>query len=100
LLPPPGASRRIGSQPSFQAEGDPANNGEGAPRGHDLKQWLFGTDQLATGAALFPLEHYKGDIITDLFGDLSFFADADALGPAERCRLQASRRTWRARAGR
>ena len=61
-----------------QAESEPDNDGEGAPRGHDLKQWLFGTVQIATGAALFPLEDYKGDIITDLFGDLSYFADADA----------------------
>jgi len=54
------------------------SDGDGAPRGHDLKQWLFGIDQIATGAALFPLEHYKDDIIIDLFGDLSYFADADA----------------------
>ena len=63
---------------SFQAESDPTSDAGGAPRGHDLRQWLFGTDQIATGAALFPLEHYKGDIITDLFGDLSYFADTDA----------------------
>src|SRR5581483_11497684 len=63
---------------AFQGESDPANDGEGAPRGRDLKQWLFGTNQIVTGAALFPLEHYKGDIITDLFGDVSYFADADA----------------------
>jgi ParB family transcriptional regulator, chromosome partitioning protein len=41
---------------SFQAENDPYNDTEGAPRGHDLKQWLFGTEQIATGAALFPLD--------------------------------------------
>lgn len=27
---------------------------------------------------MFPLDHYKGDIITDLFGDVSYFADVDA----------------------
>jgi ParB family transcriptional regulator, chromosome partitioning protein len=62
---------------ALKAESDPNNDDEGAPRGHDLKQWLFGSEQIATGAALFPLDHYKGDIITDLFGDASYFADAD-----------------------
>ena len=42
---------------AFQAENDPNSEGEGAPRGHDLKQWLFGTEQTPTGAALCPLEH-------------------------------------------
>jgi ParB family chromosome partitioning protein len=63
---------------ALQAEGDESSNGENARRGHDLKQWLFGTEQIATASALFPLEHYKGEIITDLFGDASYFADADA----------------------
>ncbi|SFM50100.1 chromosome partitioning protein, ParB family [Bradyrhizobium sp. Rc3b] len=43
-----------------------------------MKQWLFGTEQIATTAALFPHEAYKGDIVTDLFGDTSYFADAAA----------------------
>jgi ParB family transcriptional regulator, chromosome partitioning protein len=63
---------------AFQGESKHPSEGEGAPRGHDLKQWLFGTDQIMTGAALFPIDHYKGDIIADLFGDFSFFADTDA----------------------
>lgn len=63
---------------AFQAESEPENDGEGAPRGRDLKQCLFGTEQIGTGAALFPLEQYKGDIVTDLFDDMSYFADADA----------------------
>lgn len=43
-----------------------------------MKQWLFGTDQIATTAALFPLEAYKGKMITDLFCDASYFADVEA----------------------
>jgi ParB family chromosome partitioning protein len=62
---------------AFQAESDPAHDRAGAPRGRDLKQWLFGTEQIATTAALFPLDQYKGDIVTDLFGDDSYFADVD-----------------------
>lgn len=48
-----------------------------APRGHRLKQWLFGGAEIATGVALFPLENYKGQIVADLFGEESYFADAE-----------------------
>ena len=27
---------------------------------------------------MFPLDHYRGDIISDLFGDVSYFGDVDA----------------------
>lgn len=64
---------------AFEQESDPENEeAEGAPRGYQLKQWLFGGERIATGAALFAIEDYKGEIITDLFGDVSCFADRDA----------------------
>ncbi|CAN7220307.1 ParB/RepB/Spo0J family partition protein [Bradyrhizobium sp. LjRoot220] len=64
---------------AFEQESDPENEeAEGAPRGYQLKQWLFGVEQIATGAALFAIEDYKGEVITDLFGDVSCFADRDA----------------------
>lgn len=47
-----------------------------APRGWQLKQWLFG-GEIKTDAALFPLENYKGRIVTDLFGDTGYFEDLD-----------------------
>ncbi|MEQ8694824.1 MAG: ParB N-terminal domain-containing protein [Gammaproteobacteria bacterium] len=50
---------------------------EYAPRGWQLKQWLFGGQQIATEVALFPLDAYKGQIVSDLFGERSYFADAD-----------------------
>jgi ParB family chromosome partitioning protein len=63
----------------FEAANDPENeDAEGPPRGHQLKRWLFGSDQITTKNARFPLENYKGDIVTDLFGDESYFADANA----------------------
>lgn len=62
---------------ALAAEKDPGSN-EGAPRGRDLRQWLFGGDQIATSVARFPLDAYKGDVIADLFGDASYFADVDA----------------------
>jgi ParB family chromosome partitioning protein len=48
-----------------------------APRGYQLKQWLLGGQQIATGHALFKLSDYTGQIIEDLFGEDSYFADAD-----------------------
>ncbi|HIP79791.1 MAG TPA: ParB/RepB/Spo0J family partition protein, partial [Kiloniellaceae bacterium] len=53
---------------------DPENY---APRAWQLKQWLFGGQEISTEAALFPLEDYKGQIVSDLFGERSYFADAD-----------------------
>jgi ParB family transcriptional regulator, chromosome partitioning protein len=64
---------------AFEQEKEPDNEeAEAAPRGHRLKQWLYGGEQIATGAALFPIGDYKGEIITDLFGDVSYFVDRDA----------------------
>jgi ParB family transcriptional regulator, chromosome partitioning protein len=64
---------------AFAAESAPDNEeADDAPRGRWLKQWLFGGDQIATGTALFPLESYTGGLITDLFGDVSCFADHDS----------------------
>lgn len=48
-----------------------------APRGHQLKQWLFGGQSIPTSVALFPVEDYPGQIVADLFGEDAYFADAD-----------------------
>ena len=47
-----------------------------APRGWQLKQWLFG-GEIKSDAALFPLESYTGEIVTDLFGEGGYFADIE-----------------------
>ncbi len=47
-----------------------------APMGTDLKRWLFGGQSISTKVALFPLEDYPGDIVSDLFGEERYFADA------------------------
>lgn len=49
---------------------------EHAPRSWQLKQWLFGGD-IKTDVTLFPLDSYKGEIITDLFGDDGCFDDVE-----------------------
>jgi len=48
-----------------------------APRGYQLKQWLFGGQQIATSVALFKLADYTGQTVEDLFEEDCYFADAD-----------------------
>lgn len=49
---------------------------ECAPTGAWLKAWLFGAE-ISVSAALFPLDQYEGNIVSDLFGDRQYFDDAD-----------------------
>lgn len=48
------------------------------PTGHQLKTWLLGGPSIRTAHARFDLADYKGGIISDLFGEDQYFADADA----------------------
>ncbi|WP_245430206.1 hypothetical protein [Mesorhizobium loti] len=48
-----------------------------APRGDQLKQWLFGGQSISSEVALFAVEDYPGLIVCDLFSQDSYFADAD-----------------------
>jgi ParB family chromosome partitioning protein len=61
------------------------------PFGYQLKQWLFGGQSITTKAALFPLEDYAGQIVTDLFGEESYFADADLFWELQRKAVEAKR---------
>jgi ParB family chromosome partitioning protein len=54
-----------------------------APRGSQLKSWLFGGASIAAGVALFDLEAYPGQIVADLFGEEGYFADKDAFWQAQ-----------------
>ena len=47
------------------------------PMGHHVKSWLLGGSAIPTDKALFDPADYKGGIVADLFGDHSYFADAD-----------------------
>jgi len=53
------------------------NEDGNVPMGHQVRQWLFGGQSIATTVALFPIDTYTGHIVTDLFGEESYFADAD-----------------------
>lgn len=46
-----------------------------APHGRQLKQWLLGGQSISTKVALFAVEDYGGQIVSDLFGEDSYFAD-------------------------
>ena len=48
-----------------------------APRGGNLKRWLLGGSQIPTTNAIFDLANYKGDVVSDLFGEESYFANPD-----------------------
>jgi ParB family transcriptional regulator, chromosome partitioning protein len=48
-----------------------------APRGGYLKRWLLGGLQIPTSVAIFDLASYTGEIVSDLFGEESYFANPD-----------------------
>jgi len=48
-----------------------------APTGSQLKAWLFGGASIPTRHALFVLDDYPGQVVADLFGEDSYFADPD-----------------------
>jgi ParB family chromosome partitioning protein len=54
-----------------------------APEGYRLKQWLFGGANIPSSNALFDVETYKGNIVSDLFGEDSYFDNADTFWEAQ-----------------
>ena len=48
-----------------------------APRGGNLKRWLLGGSQIPTTNAIFDITTYRGEIVSDLFGEESYFANPD-----------------------
>jgi ParB family chromosome partitioning protein len=59
-----------------------------APTGSQLKAWLFGGSAIATKVAMFDLAAYTGYIISDLFGEDSYFADADAFWTSQMAEVE------------
>ncbi|MGH1417101.1 MAG: ParB/RepB/Spo0J family partition protein [Pelagimonas sp.] len=49
-----------------------------APTGQRLKNWLFGGEHVPTVNALFDVEESGLAVVADLFGEDSYFADAEA----------------------
>lgn len=54
-----------------------------APTGIQLKAWLFGGSAVAAKVALFDLADYNGEVVSDLFGEDSYFADSEAFWTAQ-----------------
>jgi ParB family chromosome partitioning protein len=65
-----------------------------APRAHQLKKWLFDGEAIPTKSALFDLEQYTGSLVSDLFGDDSYFADTSAFWALQRKAVEAKRHAY------
>ena len=59
-----------------------------APTGAQLKAWLFGGSAIAAKVAMFDVANYAGEIISDLFGEDSYFADADVFWTAQMAEVE------------
>ncbi|MDP9421505.1 MAG: ParB/RepB/Spo0J family partition protein [Pseudomonadota bacterium] len=66
------------------------------PCGSQLKAWLFGGMSIPTTTAIFDLASYDGEIVSDLFGDDTYFASADAFWAAQNAAVEASAEAYRA----
>ncbi len=67
---------------------------EHAPTGRVLKDWLFGGAQLPVSNALFDLAQYQGTIVSDLFGDERYFADAGLFWQMQNAAIAEQRDTY------
>ncbi len=65
-----------------------------APQGHRLKQWLFGGTDISTTNALFDLESYTGNIVSDLFGEDSYFDDPEAFWAVQNVAIAQAKATY------
>lgn len=60
-----------------------------APRGSQLKAWLFGGASISVGVALFDVRTFSGHIVTNLFEEDGYFADADQFWAAQSAEIEA-----------
>jgi ParB family chromosome partitioning protein len=66
-----------------------------APRGSALKAWLFGGDSIPAKAAIFDLATYEGELVSDLFGENSYFASAEAFWAAQNTAVEVKAAAFR-----
>ncbi|MVZ98115.1 ParB/RepB/Spo0J family partition protein [Sphingorhabdus sp. IMCC26285] len=59
-----------------------------APRGNQLKAWLFGGASISVGVALFDVGAFGGQIVQNLFEEDGYFADADAFWAAQTAEIE------------
>jgi ParB family chromosome partitioning protein len=60
-----------------------------APRGHSLKNWLFGGTSIPVSSAIFDMASYEGEIVSDLFGEERYFASSEAFWKAQNAAIEA-----------
>jgi ParB family transcriptional regulator, chromosome partitioning protein len=65
-----------------------------APHGRSLKEWLFGGSQVPVSNALFAEADYPGTILSDLFGDERYFADAASFWPLQNAAIALAKETY------
>ena len=65
-----------------------------APTGWYLKKWLLGGEQIPTTAALFDLAEYKGEIVTDLFGEEGYFGDVQAFWVLQNAAIESRKASY------
>lgn len=65
-----------------------------APRGHQLKAWLFGGESISTEVALFDLAGFKGSVVKDLFAEDGYFGDADQFWEAQTAEIEARKAAY------
>ena len=65
------------------------------PTGHQLKAWLFGGASVPVSAALFDVADYSGEIVSDLFGEERWFADAASFWTAQTAAIEAKAQSYR-----
>lgn len=66
-----------------------------APTGSQLKAWLFGGASIPTTVAIFDLASYDGELVTDLFGEDTYFVSADAFWAAQNAAIEAKAASYR-----
>lgn len=71
-------------------------SGENIPPRWKLRAWLLGGAEIKTSAALFDLADYKAPIARDLFGDDSYFSDADEFWKLQNSAIAALRESLHA----
>lgn len=65
-----------------------------APSGHQLKAWLMGGQSISTHHALFDIAGSGLAVISDLFGEEAYFADADGFWTAQDAAIHDRRETY------
>ncbi|TCM12992.1 ParB family chromosome partitioning protein [Novosphingobium sp. PhB165] len=70
---------------------DPASY---APRGYQLKSWLFGGQSVPVGHALFDAEASGLATVADLFGEDAYFAETDAFWDLQNAAIEVKRASF------